>query len=372
MASNIEILKRGGQPETETGLETVKRRGAMLGLGALEGVENIAALIPKAIGYAQGRNIPIDRFSEQIKREKGLSDEYLEPRNFAESVAQKFSGKAPAAALFGPAALAAAGGASLVGAGLKKLGLPEWAQDVAEFGTDVALGFGTGRLKTPSAVQKAGYDTAKSSVPKNLKVSAKPIIDSWYEVGEKLDTEASAKVAGKVEFALNKISKLLGKGDKLNPAQIIDLRSSINQVGSEINKLDAAKYIQPLKDGMNDFFASYGATNPKFFDSLSKADQLTTMKHMGSYVDKFGNWFGGLGMVAKPIQWLATKTLGKGESFLKSIVKLPEARKYYLNTIAAGITQDPNLFLKNITGLKNEVEKVEHGPKIEIVKRGKR
>lgn len=354
----------------ETGLEGFKRRGAMLGLEGLQSAENALALIPKAIGYAKGKDIPLDRLSDQIKREFGLTEEYLKPKDFTESVAKKFAGKAPLAALFGPAALAASAASSVVGAGLEKIGLPEWAQDVGEFVTDIGAGLKAGRILTPSGAQKAAYSAAKSAVPEGLKVSAQPVINSWYNVTEKLGTEANKTVAGKVEFALEKISALLGKGKELNPAQIIDLKSSLNQVGSEMSKLDAAKYITPLIDGITDFFASYGATNPKFFDALTKGNQLTQMKHMATYIDKFGNWISGLGIAGKPIQWLANEFLGRGESFLRSIIKLPEATKYYLGTVAAGITQDPNLFLKNITGLKNEVDKVE--PETLILRRKKR
>ncbi len=352
MAKNQWIIEDGPsvesqQPEApETYFQQAKRIGGSTALQALKGLESAYFFLPELFGK---KSPP--KPSEIIEREGKLTPEYLEPRSVGEKYLHRLAGSAPLAATGGLGALARTAVGSGVGTLLGSAGLPEPIQDIGQAVTELGLGVHSGRIPTIKAAQKAEYELAKSAVKPGSRSSAKLITNALGEIEKQLGTEVSKKYSGKIRHAIDTVGKNLIKGE-INPNTAVDLRKKLYKLSSELPGDISKTYIDPLTKGINNYFATYAAENPKFYKHLSSADKLTSLKHMKSYI---GDFVGQLQLNKLPGGELATNIISKitkeGERFIRGLSTNSSARKYYFDAISSLSKDDPSLFIRNILKL---------------------
>ncbi len=347
-------------------LSNIQRIGTSTGLKALEGAENLANLVTlplqlltrpiSQVGTAPGSQ-PNVAPSQALMQKFGLTPEYLAPQNYPEAVAQRFAEKAPGAALFGLPSLVASGAGSLVGGALQQAGLPEGVQSLGELGTEIATGLYGGNLQKPSQVIRQAQKGIESSVPQGSTFAAPEIIEALNSISGKLGTEVSKEVSNKINHAIRITGENLYK-NKISPLKALELRKNLYSLSDEVSKSKAAEYIQPLTQGINKFFASYGAENPQFYKHLNVRDRLTEMRNMKPLIDGFMEK---LGINKIPVLSAATskiygKSIGQVDKLVRSLAKNSEARKYWFNMTKSAVKQDPNLFIKNLVQFNDEYE----------------
>jgi hypothetical protein len=346
------------QTRPESILDTLGRVGTATGLGALrnlEGLANLATLPIQAIaGFPK-----LSPLSEQIEQEYGITPGQQDPQNLVERFVQRFGSQLPLAALGGLGGIAQSAIGSGAGALAGQAGLPEIAQDIAQFGAGISSGLLKGKIPTISKSQKQQYELARAAVKPETKAVAEPVINAMKNVEQQLGTEVNETVGNKVRHALKIIDQNLSK-DKINPTTAMDLRRNLYKLGNSFSDADAKSYIEPLTKGVNEFFTNYAIENPIFFKHLSKADQFTQLKNMTSIFDKAGNLFGKIPGVSGPvinnlIKYTLGKTLGKTEKVIRSIATKPVAREHYFKAGKAILGQDPGLFLKAMADLRKSL-----------------
>lgn len=340
-------------------LGEVKRIGSGAGLGALKGLESIFIDIPGLFGIQPpplpGETTPAPRPSELIQQLSGKPPEYFEPQSLPEQFLQRFSTFAPLTATGGLGGLGRTAVGSGIATGLGAFGAPESVQDIAQLGAELGTGFLGGRIPSMRQVQKTEDALARAAVGKNVQVRADAINDVLRNVEEGLSTETSQKYAKKINHAIAKISNNLTK-ESINPSKAMDLRASLYKLQQELPSNINAKYIQPLTQGINNFFATYASENPTFYKHLKARDQLTTLRHMNGLASRFTN---ALQLNKLPggevVTTIVNKITDEGERFLRGILSNPAARKYYFDAISATAKDNPILFIKNMNNLGNYI-----------------
>ncbi len=297
-------------------------------------------------------------FVEDIAKKAGYSPNQFEPQSTLESYGQRFLKQAPVSAAFGPASLASTALGTGVATGAEALGAPEYVQDIAQLGTEIAAGALSGKIPTLGKAQKTAYTAAKSEVPKGARYESSPISNAINITNEKLATEVSPKIEKKVTHAIEKIEnniRYAGKGkESISPIAAMDLRRKLydNVEGMPY------EYTKELTSGINDFFASYAADNPKFYDLLKKADKYTELKNMQPLIEKAIDKLP-LPFVDK-IPWArdvfkgafkvgTLGTVSESEKVLRRIYKSPLAREHYFDVVKS--VSNPSLFVRNLNEL---------------------
>lgn len=332
-----------------------------LGVAGARGLEAPGRFVDTILELLGEPKLAKGSIEEDLARYLGAtSPEQLEAQSLLESYAQRFLGSAPTAALFGPGAIASTALGSGTAIGLKALGAPEAIQDVGDLITQLGLGAAQGKFLTPGKAQKKAYDLATASVPEGLKTSARPIIDTMKNVEQSLATEVDKSIVEKINGIMETIDKNIFK-KTINPNTAKNLRTSINQFRNKLPE-DARHYADALKNGINDFFTVYGAENPTFYKHLSTADKLTAMRNMESYIgnfieksllDKFGIKGIWDDILRVPFKIGSKLTLEPAEKFARNMVGNEAARDYVFNLVKPAIQQNPSLFLKNLSNLRD-------------------
>ena len=323
-------------------------------------VDAVTNLVSSSVGAENNHPNPF-KFREGYKYLTGTTEEQLKSQGFLENIGQRAIEKAPLAAAYGGipgVAIGAAGAAA--GAGLQQLGAPDWLSNLGELGSDILLGAYNGKVPTLGTEQKAAYGAAEKAAEKAVKTPiATKVEASFGKLKHSLSTETNKKFAKVANNAQKTIKKLV-RGHKLDPQDAFNLRKSLNR---DIFSLDSTvpkhskPYLRILKDGINEFFADYSAQNPEFYKQLSKADKLTELKHMNSYVadwaadhipvkalHKVAPWIKG------GIQDIIEFTLGTGEKILRQLGD-PIGRDLYFNMTKAAFNNSPSTFLKSARDL---------------------
>lgn len=312
-----------------------------LGISAVKGLE-VPGQIVNQIAMALGEPSFIKKpLSEDIRGYIGATEEQLQPQGPIEKFSQRVLTQAPSAALFGPAALArtAVSAAPAVASG--ELGAPEWMQDLIQFGTDLTLGIRSGKIKNPSikTAQKNAYDTARSLISDAERPGASKVVEALTDVGKNLGTETDVRTVKRVNHIISTVKDnfqpiFQRRGTKfvpgLNPKKAMDLRKKLYAAGRRYP--DLIEYTKPLTEGINSFFAEHSASNPEFFEALTKGDKLTAARNMNSYIEK---GFKALPIVGKKgaIGAIAGKFIGEGEKIARSVAFKPEVRDIYFDVV---------------------------------------
>lgn len=346
------IVEPSVQPPQTEGPGLLSRLGVSLVKG-LELPGEIVNQLAQAIGEPSFLK---QRLSQDITQALGATEEQLAPQGVVEKYGQRVLQQAPTAALFGPAALArtAVSAAPAVAAG--EAGAPEWAQDLIQFGSDIALGIRSGQIKNPSIAkaQKQAYEAARSLVSDAESPGAPKVIEALTQVGKDLQTETDAKTVKRVSSMLKTVKDnfrnlFAQRGEAgLNPKTAMDLRRKIYKLQSKYP--DLTEYTKPITEGINGFFAEYGSSNPEFIEKLSKADKLTAAKNMNSFLEGAFKQVPFLGKVPGLTE-LFGKTIGQGEKIAKQFAVSPEARSIYLDTIKSVAEGNVPLIAKNLQDL---------------------
>jgi hypothetical protein len=339
-----------------------------LGMSLLKGAELPGKLVSNTLEYLGEPPLIKEPLSEQIQRKHGISPEQLKSQGVLEDYAQKVAEYATtSAALGGLPGLASTAFGAVPATAAKEFGLPEWAQDLAQFGSEIGLGIykgriptlagigkGKGKIKSVQSAQQNAYNAAKSAVQNNEEFIAKPISDSMIEVGKALGTEVDSSIITKVNQALETIEKNL-VGGKVNPKTALELRKKLYRLGGKVGESTARTYFDPLTKGINDFFITYGLENPKFYEQLYKADRLTEAKHMQSYLANFVKGLPKIPYISKPIQQAFNLTVGASEKFVKNLISNEAYREHFANALKATFKEDPSILFKNVEQLQQDI-----------------
>ena len=357
--------------------------GRNIGSGLLKGAQNVVDLSryfyrPEEVAEKFG---PLPEHIKQnikqpLAQKFGVSEEFTKPRNWFEEIGQGTISKAPptvAAVLSGggglPALLKSLGIGALGSTAktvAKEFGQPEWAQSAAELGTEIGAGLATGNIPTLTSKARQGYGEIKK-LPASQQAAVPQINKSIKETEDLLKTEVSGKITDKVQSAVNKIGNLINKSPKLDsagqiikdaagnpivsesasPRQLFDARKSLYRLQKEL-PLHAREYIKPLTDGINNFFAEYGTTNPEWYKHLSSSDKFWQLKSMqsslGDMVEKYlpVATKGEVGpFISQTMGRLVGSTVGGVEKFLRRIYQSPVAREHYFDVFKSIVQQDP-------------------------------
>ena len=313
----------------------------------------------------------IEKFQNRPSIAEKFSGSQVAPQSYLETAGQRFLEQAPINALFGTPALARSALGSLAGGAVERAGFEPGLGDIAQIATDLGLGLipkGTG-FKIPKVIKKATEHSLgrTPTIAKAQKIAQKaledikvesfganPIRSAISHVKDSLKSEVNSSTAASVGHALETIKKNIGKVGKrgigkINPNDALKLRHSLYDLGRRLPKDDAARYVQPLTKGINDFFSWYGSTNPSFYNALTKRDQLTQLRHMGSFIDDFAQ------SLPKAIMpGVIEKILGIAKHpirLVQGITTNPQARKHYFDVVKAAAENNPALFIKNVEKL---------------------
>lgn len=349
----------------ESYLQQAKRIGTSAGLQALKGVESLGSIPTDIRDYLYGIKSPVQKPSEFIEKEAGLTPEYLQPRNVGERYLQRLANFAPLAAGGGLGALGRTAAGTGIATLLGEVGAPEPVKDIAQFGTELALGrvpkdvpfLGKlgGTIPSIRGAQKLEDSLMRAAVKPESKARSNLIMDAIKTVEEKLTTEVNKEYSNQIKNAIRTIGQNITKGE-INPTKAVDLRKTLYKLGSKLPKDISAAYIEPLTTGINNFFSVYAAENPTFYKHLSARDKLTSLKNMNSVA---GNLVTKLQLGKLPGGELATDIVNsiitEGERFSRGIIGNSAARKYYFDAITSGIKSNPSLFIKNINKLPGKI-----------------
>jgi hypothetical protein len=341
------------EEESPSFLSEAKRIGTGAGLSALKGLESLVIGVPTFLGVPEPS---AGRPSDIIQELGGLTPEYLSPQNYPEMALQKFAKYAPlSGGLTSAQGLIRSGLGALSGGAAQYAELPEWAQDVAQLGTEVGVGIGQKAIPTLRGAQKAEDIAARASVPSLKRVAANDFTKIVSDVENKLPIETDRNVYKSIRHTLDKVLGSIKDG-KISPTEAMDLRKNLYKTASKMDKGKAAEYIQPLTEGINQVFAQYSVENPQFYRHLTSRDKITALKNMqpivGDFIDSLTSWF-------KPAQLLATPIkaiFNEGERFIRGVANNNAARKYYFDATKAALGNNPALFVENANKLIDQIK----------------
>jgi hypothetical protein len=338
--------QRRKEVSSEPNIDMKKTEGpglfSRLGHAAVKGLELPGEFVNQIAMLLGEPSFMKKRLSQDIQGYLGATPEQLEPQGTVEKYAQRVLTQAPTAALtggLGGIARTAASAVPAVAAG--EAGAPEWAQDLIQLGTDIGIGVRGGLIKSPSikSAQKAAYDTARSLVSDAERPGAQSVIEGLSKAGRALETETDPKTVKLIEHVIDTVKKNYSPIFKprakgfvagLNPKKAMDLRKSLNRLVSKNNSI--LEYTKPITEGLNNLLAQYGAENPAFFSSLTRADKLTAARNMTSFLEKSIKSIPVLGSKGK-IGDFVGKIAGNAERIAKGLMFSPEARNIYSETI---------------------------------------
>lgn len=356
--------------------------GRTLGGGlfkGLQGLEGLASLLPspqRAMQQAaqespnslllqllgslgQGKNqVP----SEVIQKQIGFQPEQIQSQSLLESGLQRFISQAPlAGSLGGLSGLASTALGSTAATGAEALGLPESAQDIAQLGTELAAGrYLTGAIPSMKTAQQKAYEEAKSLAGEKESIIA-PIRQAVTNVESQLGKETTKKVYDEMQHTLKIVDDNLNKvSGKLKVKDAIDLRKKLNQTYKSASE-NAKPYVNELSNSFNDFFAVYGAENPKFYNALrNEADKLTELKNMQTLINKTGTTLlekfpGLIGATGKGVINLLGLPFGAGERFVRGLYNNPAARRYYFKAVSAAAKNSPKVMVNFLNKTMEEL-----------------
>ncbi len=333
--------------------------------------------------------------SDILQSQVNISEEANNPEGLIESGVHRFAKSAAPSAVLGalggglPAALESlitTGLGSAAATGAKALGASEGVQDLTQLGTELGRGLYKGRIDTKRGAQKKAYETTRELAGEAAQEIG-PIQDALLNVERNITKFApTEKIEKAVRHSIEKIHNNIGQLDnKIKVKDALDLRRSLNQSFKSIPE-EAKPYVTQLRDSINDFFGSYAAANPKFFNSLTKADQLTEMIHMKSILENGANKIFSnvlptiikgvpLGkIIGESASKLLGNTIGLSDKFVRNVIKNPTAREYYLNAVTSIAKEDPVSLIKNLENLKKlfpkEFEEQQPKSRIKILNKG--
>lgn len=334
-----------------------------LGLTAVKGLEVPGQLINK-LNMALGEPSFIQKpLSEDIQQRSGYTPEQFEPQGPIERYAQKVAYQAPTAALFGPASVVQSAASAIPASLSGEFGAPKWLQDLIQFGSDIGIGKYYGKFTGIKSAQKKAYDAARSLSKEGERVIAQPVVSALTDVGKNLSTETDMKKVKRVEHIIDTVKKNLNymfeqpnkSTDMLDPKIAMDIRRKIYDTTRKYP--DIVEYTKPITEGINNFFAQYGAQNSRFFEQLKRGDQLTAARNMSSFIEK--------GIDAIPIhgsiadfgksffKGILGKTAGEVEKTVRRLVYNPSARDVYFDLVKSVGQQNPSLILRNLNDLSS-------------------
>lgn len=353
---------------------------------------NIVNALNMALGEPSLKQGP--SISESLSA--GFSPQQMEPQGVVERYAQKGLKQLPTAAIFGPAAMARTAVSGIPATAVGELGGPEWLQDLTQLGADLGIGYGLGKLaqRSAKAAEKAGtfaekgfpsaplgleklegmaqqqfraYKAAEELVPNAEKFGAGAVVKGIVESTKRIGTEVNKKLRNEVVDVIQQVKKNFSRvfdavtgevGEELlNPRTGMALRRSINDLIRKND--DLFPHLEPIQNGIRDFFTQYSFSNPRFYDQLTKADKLTMAKNMPSLISEFigkipmpsgilGSLGGGIRDVVKGA---FGATVGSVEKFARNVITNDVAREFYFN-MANGIAEgNPAVVLKGISDL---------------------
>ncbi len=363
------------EPEQSEGPGIVGR----LGLATVKGFEAPGHALDALLQLIGEPKLQQGSLSEDIRQKLGYQPEQVLPQSIPESYAHRFLGQAPSAVAFGPLeslkGLALGSGAAT---GLEAAGAPEWAQDIAQIGTQLGHGRISGQVKplTLGGRQKEAYGVVNKLVPEGAKSKSSAVVDGINKARQALSTESNEKITSKINHAIstieNNLEQFQGKsGSYLDPKKALDLRRKLYRNVKNLPH-DAKEYSKILTDSLNNFFADYSAQNPKFYEALNKADKYTQLKHMNSYLaDALGEGSSllvkgipGASQISKKlVQNVVGNTIGEGEKFIRRIGTSPLAREHYFDAFKA-VTNNPPLAIKKLSELDEMLAAEDAGIKL--------
>lgn len=345
-----------------------------LGTALASGIEAPGLALSKVLELlgepASGRG----SIREDIKQKLGVNEEQLKPRGNLEAFGQKFLQAAPTAGLGGGAGLISAAVGSVTGAAAERMGAPEWVQDLAQLGGEIFGGYAQGKIPTIAKSQNKAYELTRSlfNAEKDVPPSASALIPAFTQLRDELGLQTDKGLVKGIQEATETVLNWISKG-KIDPNKALALRTNINAQARMARTATEKHYFNVLSGGLNNFFASYAATNPQYYDALNKADQFTMLKHMGSTVTDFINKFP-LGKLIghglqKPAAEILGKVVGGGEKFVRRIVQSPVGRQHYFDVVKAIGENSPQLVIKGLDALASTVKREEQDKEFNFAKR---
>jgi len=331
--------------EQESYLQQAGRIGTSAGLKGLESIENAADFVGVKNAHAPSKYL----------RETFDLPEDEEPEGFLSSAANKFAQAAPYAA--GLAALPVVGGSvlgslaataagSVVGAGVQQLGLPEWAQDLAQFGTEIASGRPiNGLTKTKKAADtalRAAGNTGKHLFTETP-VALATVKDALTTAGKGINKQ----VKGILQPVFSNLSKSMG-----DPVKLLDARKWINHETRKWSPVLRATFATPITESITKDLVQYGSKHPEFLKNLQVRDQLTMYNYMSTPITDTLKKFP---FVGKYLGKEFVKSIAKPEKFVKGIYKYPEARNLFTKMTASSLANDPEKVIKYGNELKRYI-----------------
>ncbi len=330
-----------------------------LGIAGLQGIEAPGNLLRSGLEFLGAEGLKAGpSLSETAIEKLGYTPEQLKGQGPIERYAQRAIKQAPTAALFGAPAIARTAFTALPASAVGELGAPEWLQDLTQLGAEIGTGYVQGKIPTFKKAQKSAYDFARSLVGKGEIQEAAPIVEGLTESANRLSTEVDEKTASRVNHVIKTVKDNFrsmferpGEYTKfINPNKVMDLRKSLNK---QLNKYpDLIEYLNPIKQGFDDFFMNYSIKNPNFLTALKKADKLTAARNMGSAIENLVDKIPLSGEVAKfgkeATKLVSKMTLGGVERFLKRLFTNSEAQKLYWQAGKYAVEENVPLMVKSL------------------------
>jgi len=355
-----------------------------IGKGLL-GLANLG--IEKATGKPSPlpQEIPLLPTSESLKtsltkplEERFLPKGYLQPQGEKEELADTITSDLASLLIPVPGAgkipfkrsLAAAGLGNLAPYLAKQIGYGEEAQTGIKMGTMLATTM-LGPTKLKNYMSNL-YNKAESLIPQGATVSAakiEPTLDRLRKVVSKGDLTPSKQF---LKDRVESVERLIKDGN-ISVEDAWSLKKDLNEWFSGQSPKGAEKLASPLIYDINSTLELYGKKNPEFIKSLRSADDVYRGINKAGYINKFlqeninrkniGYATASMLLGGHPIQTTGKAILGgialrglvQGSAALKNSA---EIRKYYARIISAAARKNAPLMGKYVEKLDSALSKV--------------
>lgn len=227
-------------------------------------------------------------------------------------------------------------GAPLVGASLKSLNAPEWAQIAGENAALVASS-----LRGQHSINRAknlSYRRADRHLPQNAEVGASSLNNWTRAMVNSLERQGYNPKNTPLINKLNDIIKATSTG-RANIGRLASLKQSIHDIMGDPATLKATRKIFPrLSRRINQTLERYGRTNPQWWENFRRGDLLhgglENSKKATAFIRNKANPNNPLTYLVFGVKGVLGATgIAKGLEVLHRITTNPEMRRYYANAL---------------------------------------
>jgi len=359
------------------------------------GISKVAGLIPGVESESVfdwlegGRNLPTP---EEIRKfTKKATGEYLEPRAESEKIAQETMGDiatflVPGGGLKLAAKIGIPITAQIGKQTLKHMGFGDTTQDLAKIGVMGAMSMA--HLSDAKGHAVKLMHAAEEMVPPNATMNPTPVAHGIEKI--KNQEWYKGAVTPSKRPAIQMVDQVAGqlKSNKLDVKNAIQMKKDINELLRNLGSFEvktkpdirsATKYLNQVKDSLDDGLEAYGRTNKPFWNAYKEANKAYAVTERSSalsnYIQK--HYSGpalnevtkaliGLGIyhgaqhapqilaAATPL-YAAHKTL----RVLNRISKSPAMRKYYANVLSEAAKGNAASMSNNLSKLNQKLKEEE-------------